>query len=169
MSKWRHAALAALFALAACGQQQQPAAEGGGEGASAVSEAPGAGDEETLPAGIGEVDPSLLAAPNEYFTAIEPSEVGVFAAPTVMESLSDLVGLGAHEGGGDVQLSIRESGDAATADIVRSSIPDDSVIGGHIRIEFRREPDGWFPTNAYRRVMCARGPVANQWTTEVCP
>ncbi|MGE0741343.1 MAG: hypothetical protein AB7O98_08375 [Hyphomonadaceae bacterium] len=157
-------AAVAVAAVAACGQSSAPSEQAATTTAPAPPAPPEAGH-----AAIDEVDASLLAAPNESFIAIEPSEVGVFAAPTVMEALTDLVGVGAHEGGENVKLTVREAGDAATADIVRLGIQDDSVSGGHIRIEFRREPDGWFPTNAYRRTMCARGALANQWTTELCP
>jgi len=66
-------------------------------------------------------------------------------------------------------LSVRETGDDAIADLVRSGLADDSVAAGHVRIEFRREPDGWYPTNAYRRSQCARGGQAGQWTTGLCP
>ena len=100
--------------------------------------------------------------------AIEPSEIGVFGAPTLDEALSPLLAHGGEEAGG-LQLSVREAGNEAVADIVRTNIADDSVSSGHLRIEFRREPDGWYPTNAYRRSMCARGALANQWTTELCP
>lgn len=165
MRIWRYGAAASLAALlAACGPQGQtgesePAASGD---AAEQVEAEGA-------VAVGEVDADLLAAPNSAFVAIEPSELGVVGAPTVDDALSELIGTGAHEGGGTVRVSVRQTGDAAVADIVRSAIPDDSVSGGHIRIEFRHEPDGWYPTNAYRRMMCARGAMAQQWTTELCP
>jgi hypothetical protein len=55
------------------------------------------------------------------------------------------------------------------ADLVRAGLADDSVAAGHVRIEFRREADGWYPTNAYRRSQCARGGQAGQWTTGLCP
>jgi hypothetical protein len=117
---------------------------------------------------LPEVDPALLAAPNTDFTPIEPSEVGVSAAPTVMEALAPLLGPEVTEGA-NVSLSVRETGEDAVADLVRSGLADDSVAAGHVRIEFRREADGWYPTNAYRRSQCQRGGQAGQWTTALCP
>lgn len=162
--KWvRYGVFAAAIALAACGQQQQPQQEPGSD-----IVAPEDGAEDTVLPELPEVDPALLAAPNSDFTAIEPSEVGVFGAPTVAQALAPLLGPEVSESG-SVSLSVRETGDDAIADLVRSGLADDSVSAGHVRIEFRREPDGWFPTNAYRRSQCARGGQAGQWTTGLCP
>jgi hypothetical protein len=128
------------------------------------------------------VAPDLVAAPNTAFIAIEPTELGVIGAPTVWEALGPLISSDAHadpagregsETGAaeheSVQFSVRETGDDAVADIVRSGLLDDSVSAGHVRVEFRREPDGWYPTNAYRRQQCRRGAAAGQWSTELCP
>lgn len=164
MSVWRYAlAACAVAALAACNQQQQQEAEGSAppiDGPSEIAAAPRA----DLPP----VDASLLGAPNSAFTAIEPSEVSVFGAPAVMEALEPLLGPEVMEGS-SVSLSVRESGDDAVADIVRTGLQDDSVSGGHVRIEFRREADGWMPVNAYRRTQCARGGEAGQWIAGLCP
>ena len=73
------------------------------------------------------------------------------------------------EGNASLSLTVQEQGDSAIADVVRSGMLDDSVTAGHLRVEFRREPDGWFPTNAYRRSQCARGAQAGQWTSGLCP
>ena len=116
------------------------------------------------------VDASLAGAPQRAFTAIEPSEVGVFGAPDVHDRRSIRCSAPeAHEEARRVHLTVRETGDDATADIVRAGLQDDSVSAGHVRIEFRREPEGWFPTNAYRRSQCARGGEAGQWTSGLCP
>lgn len=163
----RRVVLAAAFVvLGACGQQQPS----GSQEATAPrsSSADGEGVSEQSPEQLPQVDPQLVAAPNDAFTAIEPSEVGVFGASTVEEALEPLFGPEMTEGA-NVHLTVRESGDAAIADIVRSGLSDDSVAAGHVRIEFRREPDGWFPTNAYRRTQCARGAEAGQWTAGACP
>lgn len=165
MSKWRYALAACLVALAACGQPQQSEQEA--EGSVSPIDTP----EVTEPARaeLPPVDASLLGAPNDAFTAIEPSEVGVFGAPDVMQALDPLLGPEASEGA-TVHLSVRETApDQAVADIVRSGLQDDSVSAGHVRIEFRHEADGWYPTNAYRRTQCARGGEAGQWTTGLCP
>jgi hypothetical protein len=163
MNWLRHGAFAFMFALAACGQQQAPEPESDAVTTPPLEESVA----EALPQ-LPEVDPELLAAPNSGFTAIEPSEVGVFGAPTVMEALAPLLGPEVTEGS-SVSLSVRETGDEAVADLVRSGLADDAVAAGHVRIEFRREPDGWFPVNAYRRSQCARGGQAGQWTTGLCP
>ena len=110
-----------------------------------------------------------LARIRDFFTAFEPSEIGVTGAPDIMTAIDSLIATGAHEEGGSLYLTIREEGDTATADVVRADAADDSVKAGHLRIEFRREPEGWFPTNAYRRVQCARGALADQWTNGLCP
>ena len=148
--------------LVACNQQQQEAPES----STPLIEAP----EISAPARaeLPPVDASLLGAPNSAFTAIEPSEVGVFGAPAVMEALEPLLGPEVVEDS-NVSLSVRENGDDAVADIVRTGLQDDSVSGGHVRIEFHREADGWFPVNAYRRTQCARGGEAGQWTSGLCP
>jgi hypothetical protein len=156
---------AAALTLAACGQQQQTTDE---SGTSAPVEDTLAGEEELVP--LPEVETPLLQTPSSEFVALEPSELGVFGAPTIQEAIDPLVGSPeAQQEGASVSLSIRESGDTATADIVQSNIPDDSVSAGHVRIEFRREPEGWFPTNAYRRSLCRRGESAGQWTSGLCP
>jgi hypothetical protein len=157
-------AAAAASLLGACGQQQPaettpPPVVYGGE----------TEEIEPMPApSLPEVDAALLAAPNGAFTPVEPSVVGVFGAPSVMEALAPLLGPEVAEGA-SVSLSVRESGEDVIADIVRSGLADDAVSAGHVRLEFRREVDGWYPTNAYRRSQCARGALAGQWTTEPCP
>ena len=164
MSTWRYAAAACAVLLAACNQQP---ADREAEGSAPPIETP---SEAMADAGaeIPPVDAPLLGAPNDAFTAIEPSEVGVFGAPAVMDALEPLLGPEMMEGA-DVSLSVREDGDQAVADIVRTGLQDDSVSGGHVRIEFHREADGWFPVNAYRRRQCARGGEAGQWTAGLCP
>lgn len=163
MSMWRYALVACAVALAAC-NPQEPKQEAEG------SAQPIDGPAITQPtrAELPPVDASLLSAPNSAFTAIEPSEIGIFGAPAVMEALEPLLGPEVLEGS-NVSLSVRENGDDATADIVRTGLQDDSVSGGHVRIEFRREADGWFPVNAYRRTQCARGGEADLWTSGLCP
>jgi hypothetical protein len=159
--------VAAAVALAACGQPQNEGSETGPS--SQTDEAAPVDEAEALPALPG-VDAALLAAPSTEFVAIEPSELGVVAAPTVDEAIAPLVGSPeAHEEGASVSLTVREVGDTATADIVRADIPDDAVSAGHVRIEFHREPEGWFPTNAYRRSQCRRGDMAGRWTSGTCP
>ncbi len=164
MSVWRYGLAACVIALAAC--NQQPAdreAEGSAPPVETTSDVNDPARTEIPP-----VDAALLGAPNDAFTAIEPSEVGVFGAPAVMEALEPLLGPEVMEGA-DVSLTVRENGDQAIADVVRTGLQDDSVSGGHVRIEFHREADGWFPVNAYRRTQCARGGEAGQWTAGLCP
>lgn len=163
MSMWRYALAACVVALGACNQQQ-----GQREADTSAPVADAQDSTEPAQAELPPVDASLLGAPNDAFTAIEPSEVGVQAAPAVMEALAPLLGPEVVEGA-DVSLTIRENGADAVADIVRTGLQDDSVAGGHIRIEFRHEADGWYPTNAYRRTQCARGGEAGQWTAGLCP
>jgi len=163
MKALRYLLIAGLVALAACNQQPEQEAQGSSSPIDTPSEVV-----ETPRAELPPVDSSLLGAPNSAFTAIEPSEVGVFGAPAVMEALEPLLGHEVVEGT-SVSLSVRENGDDAVADIVRTGLQDDSVAGGHVRIEFRREADGWFPVNAYRRTQCARGGQEGQWTAGLCP
>jgi hypothetical protein len=162
---WRILVMGGMALLiAACGQQR-PAEPEAPPTAESVVEAV-----EEAPAPPPPVEQTLLDVPNGAFTAIEPSELGVFGAPTIMEALGDLVASDAHEDGAIVHVTVREAGDNAVADIVRTQIPDDAVAAGHVRLEFRREAgEGWYPVNAYRRVMCRRGALVDQWTTEQCP
>ncbi len=159
--------LAAALALAACGPQTQPKEE---SGASSQIEA-GAPErsDATLPP-LPQVDRALLDATVSEFSAVEPTELGVIGAPSVEQAIAPLiVSPETYEEGASISLSIREASETAVADIVRSNMPDDSVSSGHVRIEFRREPEGWFPTNAYRRSLCRRGELAGQWTSGLCP
>jgi hypothetical protein len=154
----RFVLLCAALALASCGP---PAAE---PSVDVPSEAPAAPAAPDAPA----VDAALLGAPNSEFAAVEPTELGVIGAPTVDEAISPLTA-DTHAESGTLQVSIQESGDNAVADVVRLGLGDDSVAGAHLRIEFRREPDGWYPTNAYRRFQCVRGALAGQWSVGPCP
>ena len=155
-----------VLAVAACGQPAQEQASYESGSSAPILDDEGDGD---VSVALEQVDPLLVAAPLEDFVAIEPSEVGVFGAATIMDSIHDLISGEALEGEASVSLTIREEGDIALADIVRDNIPDDGVAAGHVRVEFRREPEGWFPTNAYRRWMCRLGSQANQWSKEPCP
>ena len=158
---------AAALALAACGQPSQQEGEAG-----APAQVQSGEDDEgvlDLPP-LPQVDAPLLEAPSSEFTAVEPTELGVIGAPSIEEAIAPLIGSPeTHEEGASVSLTVREAGETATADVGRANIPDDSVSAGHVRIEFRREPEGWFPTNAYRRSLCRRGEAAGQWTSGLCP
>ncbi len=156
---------ALVLALAACNQAQTPADETGGVTAGEES----AGADDPVHPELPQVDAALLAAPNSDFVAIEPTEMGVIGSPDIREALAPLISVEALGEGEAVELSIRETGDTAVADVVRSGLADDSVAGGHVRIEFHREEEGWLPTNAYRRQQCRRGANAGAWTTAVCP
>lgn len=157
----------ALAALAACGQQEP--AEAPTEAGSVTTPHEPAETSEDVAADIEQADPLLVAASNDAFLAVEPTELGVTAAPSILDALGDLIAPGSFEGDAAVSLTIREEGDRAVADVVRENIPDDSVGAGHVRVEFRREAEGWLPENGYRRWMCRRGPQANQWSSELCP
>ena len=112
---------------------------------------------------------ALLAAGNEQFVPIEPSEIGVFGAPTIVEAIAPLLGPEVSEGA-NISFSIRETGDDAIADVVSAGLSDDSVSAAHVRVEFRRGAlEGWYPVNAYRRQQCARGDAAGQWSAAACP
>lgn len=158
---------AGLFLLAACGQPQEQGGDTISDSTPPIEDV----QEDAGPdlSGLEPVNPALLAAPNSAFMAIEPSEVDVFPAATVAQAIGQLIPNEAFEEDAAVSVSIREDGETVWADVVRENIPDDAVGAGHIRIEFRREPEGWFPTNAYRRWMCRRGAVANQWSSSQCP
>lgn len=163
MKRWSFpiAALAVL-AFAAC-NQQGPTGPSEPVGSEPVSEA------EAPPPELPPVDAALISAPNSTFTPFEPSEAGIIGAATVHEALGPVVSPESVGEGEELHLTITERGDTAVADIVRVNQADDPTVQGHVRVEFHREPEGWFPTNAYRRAMCRRGPYANQWTTEACP
>lgn len=156
--------LLAAFALAACTPPADNAAAPEPEPeTSAETETPEAAL--SLPE-VSQADREALAS---NFLAVEPSELGVFAAPSIDEALAGLLGPESVEGGEALHLSVSESGEIAVADVVRTGIPDDSVGAGHVRIEFQRSPEGWYPINAYRRWRCHRGAAPGQWTTQLCP
>lgn len=147
------------LALAACGQPADAPAP----------EAPATETQVTAAPNLPPVDAALLAASNDQFVAIEPSEIGVFGAPTIVEAMAPLLGPEVSEGA-NISLSIRESGADAVADVVSAGLMDDAVSAAHVRVEFRREPaEGWYPVNAYRRQQCARGDAAGQWSAAPCP
>lgn len=112
----------------------------------------------------------ILAAPNEEFEAVEPTVFGIIGAPTVWDALAPL-GRSFEPEGADPALivRIRVSGDNQIADIVRTALADDAINAEHIRIAFRREPEGWYPTNAYVRRKCRRAPDPETWTPAQCP
>lgn len=155
-------ALALSAAAAACGQSEE-------------KEAPAPTfdvEESSAPearAAFAPVDATLLAAPNSAFTAIEPSEVGVIGADQVAHAIEPLASAEMGEGGGNVRVSIRETTQSAVADVVRADLPDDSIAAAHVRVEFIPSPEGWFPTNAYRRWQCRRAGDPNAWSTSPCP
>jgi len=155
-------ALAAVLLLASCGQ---PASQSEAPPPAPPPDETSASDQ---PADLPPPDAVLVAAPNTAFTAVEPSELGVQAAPTVREALAPLLSSDVNEGA-TLQLGVAENGETAVADIVRSGMEDDSVSAAQLRVEFRHEPDGWYPTNAYRRTMCVRGENAGQWSAAPCP
>ncbi|MDX2274942.1 MAG: hypothetical protein NW206_05775 [Hyphomonadaceae bacterium] len=150
--------LCGALVLAACGQQN----------ADEPSSAPPPPSEMSEALAAPPVDSALLAVPNTAFAAIEPTEIGIIGAPTVEDAIAPLT-VDTHEENGSLQVSLQETDDNAVADVVRLGLADDSVAGAHLRIEFRREPDGWYPTNAYRRFQRARGDVAGQWSVTPCP
>jgi hypothetical protein len=157
------AAMAALL-LIACGQSapSAPSEAAGGD-------APAAPEEASMAVELPPVPAALLAAPNSTFTAFEPTEAGIIGAADIHEALGPTISTESVGEGETLHLTITETGETAVADIVRANMPDDAIASGHVRVEFHREPEGWFPTNAYRRTMCRRGAHANQWTTEPCP
>jgi hypothetical protein len=133
---------------------------------------PSAGEkQETIEVPAGESIDLGVMPPADRFVAVEPTEVGVVGAPTIWEALAP-IGKGVPEGEeGDqtINVALRKDGEIYVADVVRTGLLDDSVAADHLRIQFRREPEGWFPTNAYRRHECRRGRNAGKWATEACP
>lgn len=111
----------------------------------------------------------VFAAPNGEFEAVEPTVFGIIGAPTVWDALSPL-GQSFEPEGADPALTvrIRVSGNDQIAEILRTDLADDAIDSEHIRIEFRREPEGWYPTNAYLRHTCRRGDP-EVWTRAPCP
>lgn len=153
---------AGALILAACGQS--------------TSEAPTVPSDSSLteeaasaPAELPPVDAALLGAPNNDFIAFEPTEAGIEGAASIHEALGPLISVEGVGEGETVHLTVQETADTAIADIVRNNIADNSIAAGHVRVEFRHEPEGWYPTNAYRRSLCRRGAVANQWSAAPCP
>lgn len=147
--------IACALTLSACGQSSAPPE-------TSVAPPPALEESAESAPAIPEVDEAFRAAPASEFSAVEPSELGVQAAPTIHDALINLV---ATEGG-QLSLSIRESGESAVADVVRTGLEDSSVSAAHIRVDFQREPEGWRPINAYRRLQCAQG---GQWSASPCP
>jgi hypothetical protein len=108
-------------------------------------------------------------AADTAFEPIEPTVVGVIAAPTVWQALAPLYTEPAREGDHRMSVRIARRGDGIVADVLRLGLPDDSVAAEQVRIEFREEPEGWFPTNAWRRIQCRRGERDEEWTLGLCP
>jgi hypothetical protein len=112
----------------------------------------------------------VFAAPNDEFEAVEPTVFRIIGAPTVWDALAPLGQSFAPEGAGPaLTVRIRVSGNDQVADVLRTDLADDAINSQHIRIEFRREPEGWYPTNAYVRQKCRRGPDPEIWTRAPCP
>lgn len=156
----RAAVLAALLiGVAAC---SPPAAPSGEVATAEPTQAPATSG--------ASVQADSTAVPNTAFKAREPSEIGVQAAPTIWQAIAPLArdtpeGM---EGKQELRVIIKRGANGYVADVVDDGLLDDSVATEHHRIEFRREPEGWFATNAYSRWICRRGDNAGQWTTEAC-
>jgi hypothetical protein len=153
-----------IFA-AACAPADQPASDAAVESASAP--APGAETADNGSSSQSVLD--IFAASNDAMEPIESTVVGVTAAPTVWQALEPAAGALEEAEGGPVTVRLQPDGANIFADILREALPDDAVAAEHIRLEFRREPEGWFATNAWRRVQCRRGDGAGDWTRAVCP
>ncbi|MET0182837.1 MAG: hypothetical protein ABW199_08135 [Caulobacterales bacterium] len=150
----------ALF-LAACGQ---PHDSGAPAPTFAIEESATPEEQSSFPP----VDPALLAAPNSTFTAIEPSEVGVIGAEQVLHAIEPLTSAEFGESG-NVEVTVRNEGANAIADVVRGDLPDDAIGSAHVRVEFIPSPEGWFPANAYRRWQCRRAADPSAWSATPCP
>jgi hypothetical protein len=148
----------ACAALAGCNELQQTRPKTGEE-------------QKTIEVPAGESIDLGAMPPADRFVAVEPAEVGVVGAPTIWEALAP-IGKRTPEGEeGDqtINIAVRKDAGIYVADVVRTGLLDDSVAADHVRIQFRREPEGWLPTNAYRRHECRRGRNAGKWGTEACP
>lgn len=145
--------LAFAFSLVGCGIQEQPQRP------------------QTPPhADVPSLATDVFAAPNEEFEPVEPTVFRIIGAPTVWDALAPL-GHSFEPEGADptLTLRIRASGGDQIVDVLRTSLADDAINSEHIRIEFRREPEGWYPTNAYARRKCRRAPDPEIWTRAPCP
>jgi len=110
-------------------------------------------------------------APASEFEAVEPTVFGVVGSPAVWDALAPLGrrGLAADETPETLDAHIRVEGEGLVADVLHANLADDAISAEHVRIEFRREPEGWFPTNAYRRHKCRRAREPAAWSTALCP
>jgi hypothetical protein len=151
---------ALLMGVAAC---SPPAAPSGEVATAEPTQAP-------APATAAPAQADASAVPAASFKAREPSEIGVQAAPTIWQAIAPLAQNTPEgvEGKQELRVTIKRGANGYVADVVDDGLLDDSVATEHHRIEFRREPEGWFPTNAYSRWICRRGDNAGQWTTEAC-
>ena len=146
----------AVLVLAACGD---------------VSNAPTAPAEAPAPPPAVSADGTPWSAPNSDFEAVEPTIFGIIGAATVWDALAPIgrSSLESTEGSPGLKVNVRAEGEGFVADVIRSGLADDAVGDEHVRIEFRREVDGWYPTNAYRRHTCRRAADPEQWSTNPCP
>lgn len=139
--------------LAACGESSAP---------------PSAPPQVTAP--MQPVSSEVWNAPNSELEAVEPTIFQIVGAPTVWDALAPLGrAFEGGEGAPTLTVHFRTEGDGQVADIVRTGLADDSLGSEHIRIEFRREPEGWYPTNAYRRHTCRRASDPQLWSSAPCP
>lgn len=116
-------------------------------------------------------DPAYWEAPAGEFEAVEPTVFGVVGSPAVWDALAPLGrrGLAADGTPETLDAHIRVEGGGLIADVLHENLADDAISAEHVRIEFRREPEGWFPTNAYRRHKCRRTTEPAAWSTALCP
>lgn len=110
-------------------------------------------------------------APSSAFEAVEPTVFGISGSLRVWDALAPLGRQGPEPGEGNQTLDahLRVEGEGVVADVLRTDLADDAVSAEHVRIEFRREVDGWYPTNAYLRHKCRRAATPGEWTTAPCP
>ena len=125
----------------------------------------------TTPATTESATPPPWDAPTDAFEAVEPTIFGIIGAATVWDALRPIgrEGPDSAEGSQTVTIFIRNDSVHTVADVLQTGLADDAISDQHLRFEFRRDVDGMYPVNAYRRHKCRRAEDPQQWSTSPCP
>ena len=109
-------------------------------------------------------------ATDDQFLAVEPTTLGLIASPTIWQVLEPIAGgtPESTEGNQSLKVYVRKSAGGYQADVIISGLMDDSLMARHVRLDLRKEPEGWFITNALVRYRCYRSETP-AWQTALCP
>ena len=114
---------------------------------------------------------SVAAVSVALLSACAPTpapEAGAFASPT--DAVADIVAALPPERERTIDVAtVPARPDRRLVTVEATGYRDDSLAGERWRVLVERAGDGWRVVRTDRQNLCARGTVAQRWTTEPCP